>query len=46
MDEKSRGAGGWGHRLADALERFMDNKDLMLKFVHRFPEDKNFPQLR
>lgn len=47
MDEKKqRELEAAGIDVADALGRFMDNEALMLKFVHRFPEDKNFPQLR
>ncbi len=34
-----------GIDVADALARFMDNEALMLKFLLRFPEDKNFSQL-
>ena len=35
-----------GIDVADALTRFMDNEALMLKFLLRFPEDKNFPLLK
>lgn len=30
----------------EALERFMGNEALMTKFLLRFPEDPNFPQLK
>lgn len=35
-----------GIDVADALGRFMDNEALLLKFMGRFPQDKNFSQLR
>ena len=35
-----------GIRVDEALERFMNNEGLMLKYLLRFPQDENFAQLR
>ncbi len=35
-----------GIDVEDALNRFMNNENLMMKFLLRFPQDKNFPQLK
>ena len=35
-----------GIDVEDALERFMGNETLMVKFLLRFPGDENFPRLK
>lgn len=34
-----------GVRVEEALERFLDNEELMLRFMLRLPGDPNFPAL-
>ncbi len=35
-----------GINVEEALGRFMNNEGLMMKFLLRFPQDKNYPQLQ
>ena len=47
MDEKQRmQLEAAGISVDAALERFLGNSALVLKFVMRFPEDENFPNLK
>ena len=45
MDQAKSAAGGRRVRVEEALERFLDNEELMLRFMLRLPGDPNFPAL-